>query len=399
MKKKILSLLLTSALLTGGAANVMADTDISVTVDGNAVAFTDVTPEIVDGITYVPVRGVFENIGAKVDYMDETETVVIDCNNVNLRFVIGSNTVAVTKNNETKNVTLDKAIYIKNDRTLVPFRFISETLGYDVDWDETSKTASVTTNTRKALDLINSFATGDTSVAENILTENYIQHNLAYGTGRAAFIASIEALASAPVKTTVNNVRAFSDGDYVFLQTVYNFAGAGEQVAFDIFRFENGKIAEHWDNLAAKAEPNPSGRTQIDGATEVKELDKTEENKQIAANFIKDVLVGENSDNLTSYFIGNEYIQHNTGIADGLDGLGAALAAYAEQGIEMIYTDTPIILGQGNFVLAASEGTLGGVPTAFYDMWRIENGKIIEHWDVIETIPDESTWANENGKF
>lgn len=48
MKKKILSLLLTSALLTGGAANVMADTDISVTVDGNAVAFTDVTPEIVD---------------------------------------------------------------------------------------------------------------------------------------------------------------------------------------------------------------------------------------------------------------------------------------------------------------------------------------------------------------
>ena len=58
----------------------------------------------------------------------------------------------------------------------------------------------------------------------------------------------MEYLASAPVKTTVNNIRAFEDGDYVFLQTVYNFAGAGEQVAFDIFRFdEDGEIAEHWD--------------------------------------------------------------------------------------------------------------------------------------------------------
>ena len=64
------------------------------------------------------------------------------------------------------------------------------------------------------------------------------------------------------------------------MQTVYNFAGAGEQVAFDIFRFdENGKIAEHWDNLAAKAEPTPSGRTQIDGTMELKDLDKTEANR------------------------------------------------------------------------------------------------------------------------
>lgn len=399
MKKQTLSFLLTAVLLSGGAASAAADTGITVTVDGAEVVFLDVSPEIVDGRVYVPVRGVFENIGAEVDYIDASATVVINCNNVNMEFTVGADTVAVTKNNETKTVQLDSATYIKNDRTLVPFRFISETAGYDVAWDEAANTASVTTNKKKALDLINSFASGDTSVAEALLAEGYIQHNLSYATGRGAFVESVADLASAPVQTTVENIRAFEDGDYVFLQTVYNFAGAGEQVAFDVFRFENGKIAEHWDNLAAKAEPNPSGHTQTDGATEVRELDRTEENKRIAANFIKDVLVGEKPDRLASYFNGNEYIQHNTGIADGLDGLGAALAAYAEQGIEMIYTDTHLILGQGNFVLAASEGTLGGVPTAFYDLWRIENGKIIEHWDVIESIPDESTWANENGKF
>lgn len=56
-------------------------------------------------------------------------------------------------------------------------------------------------------------------------------------------------------------------------------------------------------------------------------------------------------------------------------------------------------LAQGNFVLAVSEGTFGGAPTAYYDLWRVENGKIAEHWDVMETIADKSTWANNNGKF
>ena len=58
-----------------------------------------------------------------------------------------------------------------------------------------------------------------------------------------------------------------------------------------------------------------------------------------------------------------------------------------------------MVLSQGNFVLAVSEGTCGGAPTSYYDLWRVENGKIAEHWDVMETIADESTWQNSNGKF
>lgn len=254
-------------------------------------------------------------------------------------------------------------------------------------------------NIDKALDLIGTFASGDTGLAASLLDENYIQHNLAYGTGRDAFVGSVEWLASAETPTTVENIRAFEDGDYVFLQTVYNFAGAGEQVAFDIFRFENGLIAEHWDNLADLAEPNPSGHTQIDGTTEITDLDKTDENRELVKNFLYDVMQGNNADKTADYFDGDAYIQHNTGIADGLSGLGGALAALAEQGIEMIYDETHMILAQGNFVLAVSEGTFGGAPTSYYDLWRVENGKIAEHWDVMETIADESTWANDNGKF
>ena len=265
---------------------------------------------------------------------------------------------------------------------------------------ETESTKTEQTQTEKALALIDTFATGDTDIAKELLAEDYIQHNLAYGTGRDAFISSVEYLASADEKTTVENIRAFEDGDKVFLQTVYNFAGAGEQVAFDIFRFDNeGKIAEHWDNLAAKAEPNPSGHTQIDGTMEVTDLDKTEENRKLVEDFLYDVMQGNNLDKTPDYFDGDTYIQHNTGIADGVSGLNEALAALAEQNIQMIYTTTHQVLAQGNFVLAVSEGTFGDKPTAYYDLWRLENGKIAEHWDVMETIADKSTWQNQNGKF
>lgn len=255
-------------------------------------------------------------------------------------------------------------------------------------------------NIQKALELIGTFATGDAKLAASLLDKGYIQHDLAYGTGRDAFVGSVEYLAFAPVKTTVRNVRAFEDGDKVFLQSVYNFAGAGEQVAFDIFRFNSeGLIAEHWDNLADVAEPNPSGRTQIDGTTEVSDLDKTEENRALIEAFLEDVMQGKHPEKTPEYFAGDAYLQHNTGIADGLSGLGAALGSLAANGIQMIYDRTHQVLAQGNFVLGVSEGTFGGKPTSYYDLWRVEDGKVAEHWDVMETIADPADWQNENGKF
>lgn len=257
----------------------------------------------------------------------------------------------------------------------------------------------MTNNIQKAKELIGCFATGDVEKAKSLLKEGYIQHNLAYGTGRDAFLGSVAYLGSAPIKTKVNTIRAFEDGNKVFMQTVYNFAGAGEQVAFDIFRFEDGLIAEHWDNLAAVAQPNPSGRTQIDGQVEAKDLDKTEANREVVKNFLYDVMQGKNPQKTPDYFDGDKYLQHNTGIADGLSGLGAALEALGKASIAMIYDKVHQVLAQGDMVLAVSEGTFGGKPTSYYDLWRVENGKIAEHWDVMETIAEKSTWANNNGKF
>ena len=108
---------------------------------------------------------------------------------------------------------------------------------------------------------------------------------------------------------------------------------------------------------------------------------------------------GNHPEKTPEYFDGDSYIQHNTGIADGLSGLGAALEELGKAGIAMIYDKVHQILAQGDMVLAVSEGTFGGTPTSYYDLWRVENGKIAEHWDVMETITEKEKWANDNGKF
>ena len=128
-------------------------------------------------------------------------------------------------------------------------------------------------------------------------------------------------------------------------------------------------------------------------------LNPTKAYREVVKNFLYDVMQDNRLEKTPDYFDGDTYLQHNTEIADGLSGLGAALAALAEQNIQMIYTTVHQVLAQGNSVLAVSEGIFGGAPTSYYDLWRVESGKIAEHWDVMETIADKSTWQNQNGKF
>jgi predicted SnoaL-like aldol condensation-catalyzing enzyme len=65
----------------------------------------------------------------------------------------------------------------------------------------------------------------------------------------------------------------------------------------------------------------------------------------------------------------------------------------------MKYDKIHKVLGEGNFVLVVSEGQLGGKHTSFYGLFRVENGKIAEHWDVIEPITPKDQAKNNNGKF
>ena len=65
----------------------------------------------------------------------------------------------------------------------------------------------------------------------------------------------------------------------------------------------------------------------------------------------------------------------------------------------MKYDTIHKVIGEGNFVLVVSEGSFASRPTSFYDLFRVANYKIAEHWDVMETILPKEEWKNNNSKF
>ena len=242
------------------------------------------------------------------------------------------------------------------------------------------------------------FVQYDPEAARELVTPDYMQHNPAIPTGAEGLLGAIPLVEQAGM--TVTTHRIIAEGDMVVLHNTYENAdafGAPTLVAFDVFRVEDGRVAEHWDNLQAPPETTVSGRSMTDGPTEVTDLDKTAENKELVVGFVRDVLGGAAPENVTNYMDPDVYMQHNPNIDDGLDGLMAAIEAFAAQGQVITKFEPQIVVAQGNFVFVASDAIMGGDPWAFFDLWRVEDGKIVEHWDVVSPIPAEM--AHDNGKF
>ena len=244
--------------------------------------------------------------------------------------------------------------------------------------------------------LLKSIETGEPGPLAIVNADRYKQHNLSVGDGLAGLGAALQAAPKGSLK--VDTVRVFQDGDHVFAHSIYNFFGP--KIGFDIFRFEDGKVVEHWDNLQeTPTAPNPSGHSMTDGPSVATDLDLTQSNKALVRAFITDVLLEGKGERLANYIDADNYTQHNPAVGDGVPSLLAALQAMAQAGTPMTYTQLHTVLGEGNFVLTVSEGTMLGKSVAFYDLFRVASGKIVEHWDTIEPIPASAEWKHQNGKF
>lgn len=126
--------------------------EITVELDGTEIIF-DVPPQIIDGRTMVPLRKIFEEIGALVKWDDETKTVTARKSSKTVTLQIGSFKLSVDKgktdddgNPLTETFTLDVPAQIVSGRTLVPARAIFESFGLNVNWDEDSRTMLITSD-------------------------------------------------------------------------------------------------------------------------------------------------------------------------------------------------------------------------------------------------------------
>lgn len=243
--------------------------------------------------------------------------------------------------------------------------------------------------------LLKGIETGDPSAVAVIHPDTYIQHNPQTHEGREGLAALFQRLSK--TNPRVNIVRAFSDGDFVFGHTEYDFAS--RRIGFEVFRFEGELAVEHWDNIQPRQGPNPSGHSMVNGPTEATDHARTESNRTLVRSFVEDVLIHRRLDTLPQYIDAESFTQHNPHLADGLPALRAFLDSPSNPGPETRYDHLHRVLAEGNFVLAVSEGARDGTHTAFYDLFRVAEGKLVEHWDTVEAVAPREEWENDNGKF
>ena len=136
--KKLFGILLACLMLT----MVCFAADITVTLDGEVVDCESYgsPATIVEGRTLVPLRAIFEALGATVEWDQVTRTVTSEMGGTTIQLTVGSDTLY--KNDEP--VTLDVPGQIINDRTMVPARAIAEAYGVGVEWDAATRTVVLT---------------------------------------------------------------------------------------------------------------------------------------------------------------------------------------------------------------------------------------------------------------
>ena len=250
---------------------------------------------------------------------------------------------------------------------------------------------------KAVLNLLAAYSTGNAAAFDVINPKKFIQHDPQVADGLSGLKAWLASMPQGQI--SVKPVRVLVDGSYVLVQSETRVP-SGPTVAWDVFRFEKGKLVEHWDGRQPEHGPNPAGHTELDGPTAVTDRQATQRNQQLAwtamASIIRDgdfSLFGE------PLYNGAGYIQHSEGTTtDGAAASKAVLQQFVESGT-LVYTKIEKVLGEGNFVLVIGKGSFAGTPYSFYDMFRVDNGKLTEHWDVLEPLTPAAQAKNTNGQF
>ncbi|MFT6629269.1 MAG: putative SnoaL-like aldol condensation-catalyzing enzyme [Flavobacteriales bacterium] len=241
--------------------------------------------------------------------------------------------------------------------------------------------------------LLKGIETGDPAAVAVVDEAKYIQHNPQTREGSEGLAHLFARLAK--TNPRVNIVRIFADGDFVFGHTEYDFAT--RRIGFEVFRFEGDRAVEPWDNIQPRRGPNASSRSMVDGPTEPVDLEQKEENRALVRSFVEDALIGRRRDLLPKFFDGDQLTQHSPELEDGLPALIAALDV--SSGHSIAYQRVYRVLAEGSFARRVSGGTRDGDHSAFYDLFRVEDGKRAEHWDTVEHAAPVSEWKNQNGKL
>jgi predicted SnoaL-like aldol condensation-catalyzing enzyme len=196
----------------------------------------------------------------------------------------------------------------------------------------------------------------------------YLQHNPVAMSGVATFKSIMGSYVTSG-GFSYQRLRTLADCDLAVVQGKYSGTG----VIFDMFRLKDGKLMEHWDSDSNQASDSAGSMTLVAGGTEP--------NRAEVLAFIDKVLVGGDHAAITQ-LLGSSFVEHRA--ASG-SGAAAFLDYVTKDGVS--YSKVHHVIADGNFVFTLSEGKLGSKGYGFYDLFRLEAGAIVEHWDSRRSVP------------
>jgi predicted SnoaL-like aldol condensation-catalyzing enzyme len=243
----------------------------------------------------------------------------------------------------------------------------------------------------KVLTIFQGISAGDADLATQYIDhKRFVQHNPYAADGVEGLTKFINQSSRDQLQLTV--VRAFQDGPYVVTQA--KGQRSGRNVFFDIFRFEDELVVEHWAFSAMDAPPNQSGHTQADGPTEANLSEDTQKNKSIVREYYETIHVSGDHSKIPHYFHGDHCIRHEPGVRDGVTAFKHDLEELTKH---RSIDEIKFVLGQGDFVFIAAKGSHESAPCFYIDLYRVEDGKIAERWGFPEESPPHEEWKNSNG--
>jgi predicted SnoaL-like aldol condensation-catalyzing enzyme len=211
---------------------------------------------------------------------------------------------------------------------------------------------------------------------------DFIQHSPIFPAGRDGLKAMVKQAKESGANYQL--LQAIGDGAYAVLFARVTGLAEVPMLLFNFYRVADGKIAEHWEGIQPEPLRATDTPTLTDGLAEITDVDRTAQNRDLVRDMIEKVFVGRNPATLDDYVAMDKLVQHNPLRSGNSNGA-------------VEYAKLHRIVAEGNFVFTQSEGTVDGQPHAILQFFRVQDNKIIEHWDVATAIPDQP--PHDNGMF
>ncbi|MGW0842023.1 nuclear transport factor 2 family protein [Streptomyces sp. NPDC002787] len=247
------------------------------------------------------------------------------------------------------------------------------------------------------------FEDGDTAVVDRYVRPDYIQHNPIAPDG-AETLKGLAGVMSQQFPDAAYDVkRVVSQGDLVLVHSNVVLApGTRGSAVFDIFRFQGGRIAEHWDVVQEVPESSVNGNDMFSTVSRPRTGEPgpawlTSYNEKLVTKAFDRLLVRKDLSAIDKYW-GPEYHQHNPNMPDGVEGVRAGLGGYFQQ-FPSLTVSRKRVIAEGDLVAVHSHyvNAPGERGQAVIDLFRVRHGKIVEHWDALQDVPETS--ANDNTMF